>query len=207
MSKSRRIMLLAAVLVFAAVSAVMLTSCNEQRDFNKVDVVTTTKPVTEPVTYVYSDLEVLGTRMGMSIEETQKVLGVPIEVNFNAFGVPFFAISRTGLDFVNEGVEVAVYFIFDADVRLSEIQYVSTAESGFDKETAIEKFDSLYGGHAESVKEGKINYIWFKEGDYIIITCADDGQNAISYFSKAYFELTQPEDTENYNKWRNGNGE
>ena len=201
------IRLCAVLLVFAALSTVLMTSCNEQRDFNKVDVVSTTKAVTEPVTYVYSNLEFLGTKMGMSLEEAQKALDVPIEVNFNSMGVPYFAINKSGLDFVNEGVEVAVYFIFNGDVRLSEVQYVSTEESGFNRDEALKKFDSLYGGHATSEKEDKTNYIWLKDGDYIIITCAENGQNAVSYFSEAYFELTQPDDAETFKNWRNSNGQ
>ena len=207
MNTNRIIKLCAALLVFAALSTVLMTSCNEQRDFNKVDVVSTTKPVTEPVTYIYSDYEVFGTRMGMSLEETQKALDVPIEVNFNSLGVPYFAINKTGLEFVNEGVEVAVYFIFDGNGRLGEVQYVSTEEFGFNHDEAIEKFDTLYGGHATNEKEGKTNYIWFKDGDYIIITSTANGQNAISYFSKAYFELIQPDDAETFNNWRNSNGQ
>ena len=207
MNTNRIIKLCAALLVFAVLSTVLMTSCNDQRDFNKIEVTTVEPTVTEPVTYVYSDLEFLGTRMGMSLEEAQRALDVPIEVNFNSMGVPYFAINKSGLDFVNEGVEVAVYFIFDGDVRLSEVQYVSTEESGFNRDEALKKFDSLYGGHATSEKEDKTNYIWLNDGDYIIITCAVGGQNAISYFSKAYFELTQPDDAETFNNWRNSNGQ
>ncbi len=207
MNTNRFIKLCAAILVFAALSTVLMTSCDNQRDFNKIEVTTVEPTVTEPVTYVYSDLEFLGTRMGMSLEEAQKALDVPIEVNFNSLGVPYFAINKTGLDFVNEGVEVAVYFIFDGNGRLGEVQYVSTGESGFNRDEAIKKFDSLYGGYATIEKEDKTNYVWFKDGDYIIITCAADGQNAISYFSKAYFEQTQPEDAESFNNWRNSNGQ
>jgi len=199
MSDRKLVSLCVGLLVFAVFATLLLTSCNEQRDFNKVDVITTTKPVTEPVTYVYSDLEIFGTRMGMSLEETQQALGENIEIRFSDLGQVYFAVGRKNLDFVNEGLEAAVYFIYDTDARLCEIQYVSTNDTGFVVKEAVEKFDSLYGRHASIKDEEKTNYIWFKDGDYMAITTFADGQNSVSYFSKAYFEQTKPEYVAAYN--------
>jgi len=198
MNTNRIIKLCAALLVFAALSTVLMTSCNDQRDFNKIDVVSTTRPVTEPVTYVYSDYEVFGTRMGMSLEETQKALNEKIEIRFSDSGQVYFAISRNNLDFINEGLDAAVYFIYDNDARLCEIQYVSTNETGFVIKDAAEKFDSLYGKKATVNDEDRTNYIWYKDGDYIVITTFVDGRNTVSYFAKAYFEQTKPEYAQAY---------
>ncbi len=200
MSKIRLVFICLTIIIITVLSTVLFSSCGDMKDFHKVDVTTTTKPVTEPVTYVYSDLEVFGTRMGMSIEEAQQALNVPVEVRFNDNGVVYFPINKTGLDFMKEDLEAAVYFIFDGDIRLSEIQYVSTAESGFVLEEALKKYDSLYGKHVVVEKTENVNYIWFKDGDYIIVTTFNSGQNAISFFSKAYFELTKPEDAKEFNE-------
>lgn len=199
----KRIIALCSVLiVLTTVVCIALSSCNQKtEEFKKVPVVSTTAPVTEPVTYVYSDLSVFGTRMGMSLDETQKALDVPIAIRSNVEGTLFFTTEKTGLDFVSEGLEASVYFIFDTDVRLCEIQYASNNDTGFVLDEAIEKFDSLYGRHVavDDKAEEKTNYIWFKDGDYIIVTVFDEGQNAISYFSKAYFESNKPEDAKAYN--------
>lgn len=190
-----------ALLLVTVIAAVFLTSCGQKEVFEKVDVVTTTKPVTEPVTYVYSNLDVFSTRMGMSLEETQAALGEPIAIRTNNEGIVFFTINRTGLDFVNEGMEASVYFIYDTDVRLQEIQYASNNDTGFVREEAIRKFDSLYGKRADiSYEDGKVNHVWFKDGDYIVITNFADGQNAVSYFSEEYFKTTQPEEAKAYSE-------
>lgn len=191
----------AVLLLITVIAVVFLTSCGQKEVFEKVDVVTTTKPVTEPVTYVYSNLDVFGTRMGMSLEETQAALGEPIAIRTNNEGIVFFTINRTGLDFVNEGMEASVYFIYDTDVRLQEIQYASNNDTGFVREEAIRKFDSLYGKRADiSYEDGKVNHVWFKDGDYIVITNFADGQNAVSYFSEEYFKTTQPEEAKAYSE-------
>lgn len=199
MSNKKFIALCAGLLVFAVFATLFMTSCNEQRDFNKVDVTTTTAPATEPITFVYSELDVFGTTMGMSLEETQQALGENIEVRFSDSGQVYFAIGKKDLDFVSEGLESAVYFIFDGSARLCEIQYVSTDDTGFDVNEATEKFDSLYGRHATIEDPGKTNYIWFKDGDYIAVTVFADGQNTVTYFSQAYFEQTKPEYAKVYN--------
>lgn len=199
----KRIIALCSVLiVLTAVVCIALSSCNQKtEEFKKVPVVSTTAPVTEPVTYVYSDLSVFGTRMGMSLDETQKALDVPIAIRSNVEGTLFFTTEKTGLDFVSEGLEASVYFIFDTDVRLCEIQYASNNDTGFVREEAIRKFDSLYGKRADiSYEDGKVNHVWFKDGDYIVITNFADGQNAVSYFSEEYFKTTQPEEAKAYSE-------
>ncbi len=192
----------ALLLAFVCVAAFMLTSCTQEREFKKVDVVTTEPPVTEGETVNYSELTVFNTRMGMSLEETQKALDTDIEIRFSQTNQVYFAISKNALkeelDFGDSEFDAAIYFIYDGDARLCEVQYVSTDSTGFVLKDATEKFDSLYGRHVAVSSEGKTNYVWYSKGDYIVISDFDNGQNAISYFERVYFENTQPEEATAY---------
>ena len=196
----KKIWIICAVLLAVSLSLVVLmTSCKQEETFEKVSVTTTTRPTTVPVTYVYSDYVFLGTRMGMSLEETQAALNEPIEIRTSEKGLIFFATMKKGLEFVKEDAEVAVYFIFDYQARLCEVQYAPTGAKGYVLEKTVDKLEGLYGRHAEVTSEdGKTNYVWFSNGDYIVVTRFADGQNAVSYFGKDYFESTQPEEAKAY---------
>lgn len=187
-----------ALLTVTLLVTALFSSCRKKENFRKVDVTTTTAPVTEPVTYFYSELEIVGTRMGMSLEETQQALGVPIAIRTNESGIVYFPTPRKGMEFINPETEIGVYFIFDENIRLCELQYAPTAEMGFDLNTAIDTFNGRFGRHAEVSGEGKTNYVWYGSGDYIVLTAFADGQNAVSYFSRPYFERTQADLAEAY---------
>ena len=137
--------------------------------------------------------------MGMSIEETQNALGVKTEIQVNDSAVPFFAIKKSGLPFVSEGVESVVYFIYDYNMRLCEIQYATTEKTGFVLNDAISSYDKKFGKHAEVTYEtNKTNYVWYQGGVYIIVTTTNNGQNALSFFDEDYFAKSKPKEVEAY---------
>ena len=138
--------------------------------------------------------------MGMSLEETQQAIGAPVELYTNESNTMYFVVNKKGLPFVNRDLEASVYFIFNEKARLAEVQYISTEQTGFALKDAITAYDRQYGKHAElQVDATKHNYIWFKDGVYIVITTVTDGQNAMSFFDKDYFEKNHAEEAQAYN--------
>jgi len=190
---------LAPIAILLVSVSVFLTSCGQPEEFKPAPIITTTETTTEEVTYTYSELEVLGTKMGMSVDETQNSLGVRSNIYINENSVPYFVINKTGLPFVSDGYESSVYFIYDNDMRLCEIQYLSTVNTGFVLKDAISSYNKQYGKHAEvKVDESKTNYIWYKDGVYILITTVTSGQNAMSFFGEEYFNKSNPEEAKAY---------
>lgn len=82
------------IAILLVLASVLLTSCGKTDEFEPAPIITTEKKTTEAVTYKYSNLDVLGAKMGMSIEETQNALGVKTDIQVNDSAVPFFAIKR-----------------------------------------------------------------------------------------------------------------
>ena len=62
------------IAILLVLTSVLLTSCGKPEEFVPAPVITTGEATTEAVTYKYSNLDVFGAKMGMSIEETQNVL-------------------------------------------------------------------------------------------------------------------------------------
>ena len=177
------------IAILLVLASVLLTSCGKAEEFEPAPIITTERKTTEAVTYKYSNLDVLGAKMGMSIEE--------IQVNDSA--VPFFAIKKSGLPFVSEDVESVVYFIYDYNMRLCEIQYATTEKTGFVLNDAISSYDKKFGKHAVVTYEtNKTNYVWYQGGVYIIVTTTNNGKNALSFFDEDYFAKSNPEEVKAY---------
>ncbi len=187
-------------LLFVVLS-VFLTSCGEPEPFEPAPIVTTEEETTEAVSYKYSEYSVFGVQMGMSAEETQTALGVSVPISITDSGIAFFTVNRQGLDFVADGLESTMYFIYDGDLRLCEIQYISTSDTGFDLDEAINRYNSLYGRSVKvNSSSGKVNYIWYSGGIYAVITTAPNNQNALSFLGEDYFKQNNPEEYEAYNE-------
>ena len=188
------------ILISAVFSTVLLTSCGKQENFVPVSVTTTSPQTTEAETFIYRELDIFGAKMGMSLEETQQAIGAPVELYTNESNTMYFVVNKKDLPFVNRDLEASVYFIFNEKARLAEVQYISTEQTGFALRDAITTYDRQYGKHAElQVDATKHNYIWFKDGVYIVITTVTDGQNAMSFFDKDYFEKNHAEEAQAYN--------
>ncbi len=181
------------------VISLVLTSCGKPEEFKPAPIITTTETTTEEPTYKYSDFELFSTRMGMSIEETQKALGVQAAVYTNDNGTVYFTVNKRDLDFVADGYESSVYFIYNGDLRLCEVQYLSTEKTGFVLKDAVSSYDKQYGKHAVVHPDAsKTNYVWYKDGVYLLITTVSNGQNAMSFFEEDYFEKSNPEEANAY---------
>ena len=187
------------IAILLVLASVLLTSCGKAEEFEPAPIITTERKTTEAVTYKYSNLDVLGAKMGMSIEETQNALGVKTDIQVNDSAVAFFAIKKSGLPFVSEGVESVVYFIYDYNMRLCEIQYATTEKTGFVLNDAISSYDKKFGKHEEVTYDtNKTNYVWYQGGVYIIVTTTNNGQNALSFFDEDYFAKSNPEEVKAY---------
>ncbi len=194
----KKVKIIALLLV---VISVLLTSCGEPEPFEPAPIITTEKETTEAVSYKYSDHAVFGVQMGMSVEETQTALNVAAPISVTDDGIAFFTVNKKGLDFVTDGLESTMYFIFDSNLRLCEVQYISTNDTGFDLDEATKRYNSLYGRHVKvKSSSGKMNYVWFSGGIYAVITTAPDGQNALSFLGEDYFKQNNTEEYEAYNK-------
>lgn len=194
----KKVKIIALLLV---VISVLLTSCGEPEPFEPAPIITTEKETTEAVSYKYSEHAVFGVQMGMSIEETQTALGVAVPISVTDDGIAFFTINKKGLDFVTDGLESTMYFIFDSNLRLCEVQYISTNDTGFDLDEATKQYNSLYGRHVKvKSSSGKMNYVWYSGGIYAVITTAPNGQNAMSFLGEDYFKQNNTDEYEAYNK-------
>lgn len=186
------------IAIVLVLTSVLLTSCGKPEEFEPAPIITTTEKITEAVTYKYSNLDVLGTKMGMSIEETQNALDVKAEIQVNDKAVPFFTIKKTGLPFVSENEECIIYFIYNYDMRLCEVQYISSEKTGFVLSEAISSYNKKFGKYAEVAYDNKTNYVWFQGGVYIIITKTNNGQFAMSFFEEDYFAKSNPKEFKAY---------
>lgn len=194
----KKVKIIALLLV---VISVLLTSCGEPEPFEPAPIITTEKETTEAVSYKYSEHAVFGVQMGMSIEETQTALGVAVPISVTDDGIAFFTINKKDLDFVTDGLESTMYFIFDSNLRLCEVQYISTNDTGFDLDEATKQYNSLYGRHVKvKSSSGKMNYVWYSGGIYAVITTAPNGQNAMSFLGEDYFKQNNTDEYEAYNK-------
>lgn len=190
---------IAPVAILLVLVSVFLTSCGQPEEFKPAPIITTTETTTEEVTYKYSEFELFGTRMGMSVEETQNALGVKSSLYINDSSVAYFVINKGGLPFVADGCQSSVYFIYNSDMRLCEIQYLSNISTGFVLKEALSTYDREYGKHAVvEVDASKTNYVWYKDGVYILITTVSSGQNAMSFFEEEYFNKANPEEAKAY---------
>ena len=190
----------ALILILTVFSTALLTSCGKSEEFVEVSVVTTLPQVTEEESFVYRELDVFGTKMGMSIEDTQKALNVPVEIYLSDKGLYYFVTPKNDVPFVNADQSTNVFFIFGEKARLCEVQYVSTEQTGFVLNDAIAAYDSQYGRNVEVASDaGKNNFVWYKDGVYIVITTVSDGQNAMSFFDKDYFEKNYQQEANAYN--------
>lgn len=196
MNHIRKIKIIAILL---AVISVFFTACREPQTFEEAPIVTTTTAEKTTERIVYSEFTAFKTKMGMSMEEVQKALGVNINLYVSEKGQYYFIINQKNLAFVTKDKEVPVYFIFDGNLRLCEIQYESSKETGFELDSAIKEFDKLYGKHIVHENADKVNYVWYSKGDYILITTTVTGRNAITYFGEKYFEKSNPEEYKAYN--------
>lgn len=186
--------------IILIVLSVALTACRQRRTFEPAPIITTTRKVTERQTVAMSEFKVFGTQMGMSIEQVQKIIGENAGLLLSENGQCYFAIEKDNLEFVNKGVKSTVYFIFDLYANLCEIQYETSEGTGFNLEQAIKRFDGLYGRHVKSESGENDNYIWYSKGDYILITLASNGKDAITYFGEDYFKQNYPEEYKAFNK-------
>ena len=188
------------VLIFIIVIAVAFASCRKPQTFEPAPIITTNRETTTKPVVPLSEYKVFNTQMGMSVEETQKAVGQEINILLSNSGRYYFVMEKENLDFVKSGTKSTVYFIFDLTANLCEVQYETSEEAGFKLDSAIKRFDELYGRHAVLKKEDKENYIWYYKGDYILITVTSTGRNAITYFGEDYFKKNNPEEYKAYNK-------
>lgn len=189
------------ITVLLIIISVLFTACGQPEQFETAPVITTSAATTEAETYVYSEYSVLGTKMGMSIVQTQNAIGSSAEVSTNNNGNAYFIINKTNLPFVSGNLSASVYFLFDENFRLCGVQYQSTQATGFSLDEAIKNYDGQYGKHISVKNEsGNTNYVWYYGGIYAVITVSSGGQNAMSFFGKQYFEKNYKEEANAYNK-------
>lgn len=189
------------VIAFVLVAiSIFFTACQKPQEFEPAPIVTTTRAATETETYVYSEFSMFKANLGMSIEETQKAVGQTISLYPSEKGQYYFIVNKTNLPFVNKDTETPVYFIFDGNYRLCEIQYESSKETGFNLDDAIKEYDSKYGKHVQVQSDtDKVNYVWFSQGAYILITTTATGRNAMTFASESFIKQNNPEEYKAYN--------
>lgn len=176
------------------------SSCKEEEKFEKTDyTVTTTITEKQTENFTFSNFEVFNVKMGMSVSDAQKALNQLVDVKTSDNGEIFFTVNMTDLPFVTKGMACTVYFIFDEKARLVQIQYISLNTTGFKESEVISTFNKNYGKHATNKSTtDKTSYVWLSDDVYIIATVYSNGQNAITYFAKDYFEKNYKTETEAY---------
>lgn len=185
----------AMIIALTIVLCVLLSSCGEPEEYIPVSVSTTEKTTAAPEEVKYSDYEMFGARMGMSIEEAEQSAGGNVQTVSNETGTLFFAVGRKNLPFTVENEITYLYYIFDGRGRLCEIQYAVTQNKSFSLNNALLFYDGQYGRHVSyQPSKGKTNYVWYKGGVYILITSIDHGETAMSFIAEDYFNQLNPEE-------------
>ena len=187
------------IILVTVTLCLIFSSCGEPEVYTPVSVSTTEKTTAAPEEFVYSDYEVFGAKMGMSIEEAEQSAGGNVQTISSDTGTLFFALYKRNLPFTVENEDTLLYYIFDGKGRLCEIQYAINNKENFSLSNALKFYDGQYGVHAEyQPSKGKTNYIWYKGGVYILITYIEGGEIAMSFIAEQYFNQLNPEEAVAY---------
>ena len=170
---------IASVSVFILVISLLLTSCGKSRTF-------------EP--------------SGVTGEkaETTKSQGKAAQVY--ARNDKMFLTEDVKVNEFKNGLDRVVYYIFNTNNQLVEVQYVVSSSDGVSYQNAVTLFRGIYGPDGIEIQSeiGKRETIWEYMDVYVIVARNDEKDVVISYMQKSLFETENQKDVEKYNETKQG---
>ena len=104
------------------------------------------------------------------------------------------------------GLDRVVYYIFNTNNQLVEVQYVVSSSDGVSYQNAVTIFRGIYGPDGIEIQSeiGKRETIWEYMDVYVIVARNDEKDVVISYMQKSLFETENQKDVEKYNETKQG---
>lgn len=189
----KRIFLIAAVLALAA----GLASCGEGKDAvssqasqpsaASSQTASADKKKTRDTEFSWGDVKV-----GMTYDEVTAALGeaAPQELE----GRTYTAYVYEDVTGMKPGSETTVVFVFNAQKKLEEIQYIIGKQDNVSYAEMVDVYEQLYGAPYTSKDDGNRTAAWMFRNGYLDITEINQGDNlfSVTFYEKQYYEKEFP---------------
>lgn len=186
--------------------SIFLTSCGTTVIEPNTTVGTTEAPITEETSETttevtttaspYPEFSFAGIKMGMTIEQVQKIIGQSPKVT-DKDGKKYFINPFKGIDCLDKSIQKDVWFVFNKNGKLDEVQYKIDKSDNLLFENAIIFYYNRFGDYVETHDSVK-NTIWRLNGVYLVLSTIDTTTFAVSFFEENTF---QKEHANEYNQY------
>ena len=145
-----------------------------------------------------------GVQMGMTTDQVQVSVGKAAQVY--ARNDKMFLTEDIKVNEFKNGLDRVVYYIFNTNNQLVEVQYVVSSSDGVSYQNAVTLFRGIYGPDGIEIQSeiGKRETIWEYMDVYVIVARNDEKDVVISYMQKSLFETENKKDVEKYNETKQG---
>lgn len=199
---------IASVFVFILVVSLLLTSCGKRRTFEPSGVTgekaETAKSQRGEIKLESDKFTFYGVQMGMTTDQVQISVGKAAQVY--ARNDKMFLTEDVKVNEFKNGLDRVVYYIFNTNNQLVEVQYVVSSSDGVSYQNAVTIFRGIYGPDGIEIQSeiGKRETIWEYMDVYVIVARNDEKDVVISYMQKGLFETENKKDVENTTKQSRG---
>ena len=194
---------IASISVFILVVSLLLTSCGKSRTFEPSGVTgekaETTKSQRGEIKLESDKFTFYGVQMGMTTDQVQLSVGKAAQVY--ARNDKMFLTENVKVNEFKNGLDRVVYYIFNTNNQLVEVQYVVSSSDGVSYQNAVTLFRGIYGPDGIEIQR---ETIWEYMDVYVIVARNDEKDVVISYMQKGLFETENKKDVEKYNETKQG---
>ena len=198
---------IASISVLILAVSLLLTSCGK-RTFEPSGVTgekaETTKSQRGEIKLDADKFTFYGVQMGMTTDQVQISVGKAAQVY--ARNDKMFLTEDVKVNEFKNGLDRVVYYIFNTNNQLVEVQYVVSSSDGVSYQNAVTLFRGIYGPDGIEIQSeiGKRETIWEYMDVYVIVARNDEKDVVISYMQKSLFETENKKDVEKYNETKQG---
>lgn len=199
---------IASISVFILVVSLLLTSCGKKRTFEPSGVTgekaETANSQRGEIKLESDKFTFYGVQMGMTTDQVQVSVGKAAQVY--ARNDKMFLTEDVKVNEFKNGLDRVVYYIFNTNNQLVEVQYVVSSSDGVSYQNAVTIFRGIYGPDGIEIQSeiGKRETIWEYMDVYVIVARNDEKDVVISYMQKSLFETENKKDVEKYNETKQG---
>ena len=192
---------IASISVLILVVSLLLTSCGKRRTFEPSGVTgektETAKSQRGEIKLEPDKFTFYGVQMGMTTDQVQISVGKAAQVY--ARNDKMFLTEDVKVNEFKNGLDRVVYYIFNTNNQLVEVQYVVSSSDGVSYQNAVTIFRGIYGPDGIEIQSeiGKRETIWEYMDVYVIVARNDEKDVVISYMQKSLFETENQKDVEN----------
>ena len=169
---------IASVFVFILVVSLLLTSCGKKRTFEPSGVTgekaETAKSQRGEIKLESDKFTFYGVQMGMTTDQVQLSVGKAAQVY--ARNDKMFLTEDVKVNEFKNGLDRVVYYIFNTNNQLVEVQYVVSSSDGVSYQNAVTIFRGIYGPDGIEIQSeiGKRETIWEYMDVYVIVARNDE---------------------------------